>query len=176
MRTLLSLTDAKTLAALCADAQVTFIVNDDPEFALAAGANGVHLGRQDPSYRSARFRLGPSALIGASCYNLLERAREAIRSGCDYVAFGSFYPSPHKPEAVRASLGLLRDARRELRDAGVTNLPIVAIGGISVENTGELIAAGADLVAVISGVFDCADPEAAARRYTTAINNAIANH
>lgn len=147
------------LAHLCKRRAVPLIVNDDPELAHSIAAAGVHLGRDDPSLAQARRRLGPQAIIGISCYNQLERALSAAAEGADYVAFGSFYPSPTKPTAHRATLELLREARLRLR------IPIVAIGGITPENGGPLVAAGADALAVIQGLFAQLDVRAAARRY-----------
>ncbi|MAT65105.1 MAG: hypothetical protein CMN57_05635 [Gammaproteobacteria bacterium] len=133
--------------------------------AAAAGAHGVHLGRDDAAVTAARERLGPRAIIGVSCYNELDRARQAARLGADYVAFGRFFPSRTKPQAVQAEPALLTAARREL------GLPLVAIGGITPENGGLLLAAGADMLAVIHGVFGAADIEAAARGYTALFSN-----
>lgn len=147
------------LVQLCRRRVVPLIVNDDPELAYSIAAAGVHLGRDDPPLAQARRRLGPQAIIGISCYNRLERALRAAAEGADYVAFGSFYPSPTKPAAQRASLELLREARQRLR------VPIVAIGGITPENGGALVAAGADALAVIQGLFAQTDVCAAARRY-----------
>jgi len=117
------------------------------------------VGREDPDLHQARTALGRNAIIGVSCYDDLERARRAQADGADYVAFGSFFASPTKPAAVPASLDLLRTARSEL------TLPIAAIGGITPDNGAQLVAAGADLLAVITGVFAQADVRAAARRY-----------
>ncbi len=149
---------------VCHRLTVPFIVNDDLELARIVGADGAHLGRSDAPYAVAREVLGPTAIIGVSCYNDLNRASEAAAAGADYVAFGSFYPSASKPNAVRAEPTLLGRARRRF------SIPVVAIGGITPENGGRLIGAGADLLAVIRGVFgSCdhreADPRAAARRY-----------
>jgi len=155
---------ALVLGRVCHRHAVPFIVNDDPELARTVGADGVHLGRSDAPYAVAREVLGPTAIIGVSCYDDLDRAREAAAAGADYVAFGSFYPSASKPDAVRAEPALLGRARRRL------SIPLVAIGGITPENGARLIGAGVDLLAVIRGVFgSCdhreADPRAAARRY-----------
>lgn len=150
---------ARQLNALCRAHDALFLVNDDIELAAAAGAHGVHLGRDDPAIAAARERLGPGAIIGVSCYNELERARRARDGGADYVAFGRFFPSRTKPGAVQAEPALLTAARREL------GLPLVAIGGITPENGGSLLAAGADMLAVIHGLFGAEDIEAAARRY-----------
>lgn len=150
---------AATLLELCRSAGVPLIVNDDVALARLIGADGVHLGRDDAPLADARAALGPKAIIGVSCYNTLERALRARDAGADYVAFGSFFPSSTKPAAVRAGFDLLRAARSRI------DLPIVAIGGITPENGAQLIEAGADLLAVIHGVFGAPDPEHAARRY-----------
>ena len=157
--------DAATLRAAgarlrdaCATAGVPFIVNDDVELARALGADGVHLGEHDGAIGAARARLGDAAIIGASCYDDLQRARDAVAAGADYIAFGAFFPSPTKPNARRASPDLLRKSA----SLGAAR---VAIGGITTDNAGSLIAAGAELIAVISGVFDAPDPVAAARAY-----------
>jgi len=123
----------------------------------------VHLGEHDAAFAAARARLGPRAIIGVSCYDSLERARAAAAAGADYVAFGAFHASPTKPHARRATPDLLRAA-------APFGLPRVAIGGITPDNAPALIAAGADFVAVVSGVFGAADPAAAAARYARLFN------
>jgi thiamine-phosphate pyrophosphorylase len=150
---------ADRLATICHNAGIPLIINDDVELAAAVGANGVHLGRFDNSVRSARKLLGANAFIGVSCYNGYERAVEAVSEGADYVAFGRFFPSLSKPDAVRANPELLRRARQCL------GVPVVAIGGITPENGQPLVSAGAHLLAAIHGVFGQADVQAAARRY-----------
>jgi len=151
--------EATALQALCRERGVPLIINDDIELAAAVGAAGVHLGREDASVDQARARLGPRALIGVSCYNRFERACAAAAAGASYVAFGRFFPSATKPGAVQAQPRLLEQARAHL------DLPVVAIGGITPENAAGLVMAGADLLAVIHGVFGQPDVEAAARRY-----------
>lgn len=146
------------LYLLCREAGLPLIVNDDDALAARVGADGVHLGEHDGDVAGARARLGDHAIIGVSCYDDILRAETAARAGADYIAFGAFFPSPTKPHARRASLALLQAA------AGL-GLPRVAIGGITPDNARPLIAAGADLIAVISGVFDAPDPVAAARAY-----------
>jgi len=141
------LLQARELAPLARGYGVPFIVNDDIEIALAVGAIGVHLGKDDGDLAAARARL-PGKILGASCYSDLDKARAAVRAGANYVAFGSVFPSPTKPDAVRAPLSLFRN------DLGV---PLCAIGGITLQNAPELIVAGADLLAVISDVFDAPD-------------------
>ncbi|MCL4799584.1 MAG: thiamine phosphate synthase [Burkholderiales bacterium] len=152
-------THADALVALCRARGVPLIVNDDVELALAAGAEGVHLGAADGDLAAARARLGPGRLLGASCYDRLERALAAVAQGADHVAFGSVFPSATKPGAVRAPLALFTAARRAL------DCPLVAIGGITVENAGAVIAAGADAVAVISALFDAPDVAERARAF-----------
>ena len=149
---------ASLLRTACREAGVPFIVNDDARLARQVGADGVHLGEHDAAVAEARALLGDDALIGASCYDDLGRARDAAASGADYIAFGAFFPSPTKPNARRASTDLLRDS-------AALGLPRVAIGGITLDNARALVDAGADLVAVISGVFDAPDPIRAARAY-----------
>jgi len=107
----LKLEQAAALRALCSARGAIFIVNDDVELAHAVRADGVHLGRDDAGLAAARARLGPAAIIGVSCYDELERAESAIASGGDYIAFGSFYPSRVKPNAVRAPLSLIAEAK-----------------------------------------------------------------
>ncbi len=147
------------LAALCRTRRVPLIVNDDIALAREVGADGVHLGRDDATVARAKGALGDRMIIGASCYNRLDLAYAAARAGADYVAFGSFFPSPTKPDAVRADAELLRRARAGL------DIPLAAIGGITADNGGPLLEAGADLLAVASGVFAAADPAAAAGDY-----------
>ena len=148
------------LLALCREARVPFVINDDLDLARAIGADGLHLGRDDVSIAAARAQLGEDKVLGVSCYDRLDLALAAREAGADYVAFGSAFPSSTKPEATRAPLSLYREARARL------DLPIVAIGGITTENAYNVIEAGADAVAVISALFDSPDIEAAARSFS----------
>ena len=154
----LKLQQATTLRALCSARGAIFIVNDDVELARAVDADGVHLGRDDASVAAARARLGSAAIVGVSCYDELARAEAAIAVGGDYIAFGSFYPSRVKPNAVRPSLRLIAEAK-----ARWPEITVVAIGGITAANAAPLIAAGADAVAVISALYDAPDVLLAAR-------------
>jgi thiamine-phosphate pyrophosphorylase len=147
------------LLPLTRAAAVPLIVNADRALALAVGADGVHLGASDGDLAAARRSLPRPALLGASCYDQLALAETAATAGADYVAFGSVFPSPTKPRAVRAPLALFRAARTALR------VPIVAIGGVTVENAREPLAAGADMVAVISDLFDAPDVAGRASAY-----------
>lgn len=148
---------AVALLEVCRPAGVPLIVNDDVELAMAIGADGAHLGGEDGDLAAARRRLGSRRLLGASCYNRLEQALAAVTAGADYVAFGAAFPSPTKPGAVRAPLALYREARRTL------SVGIVAIGGITVDNAAELLAAGVDAIAVITALFEAGDVEQRAR-------------
>jgi thiamine-phosphate pyrophosphorylase len=150
---------AAALLALCRAHRVPLIINDDIELAATTGADGVHLGEHDGAPALARARLGPQALIGVSCYDRLQRAEQAQAEGASYVAFGRFFPSHSKPAARHAPLELLTEARRRLA------LPIVAIGGITPHNGAQLVSAGANLLAVIHGVFCNTDPRRAATQY-----------
>jgi thiamine-phosphate pyrophosphorylase len=149
------LLQARELAPLARGYGVPFIVNDDLDIALTVAANGVHIGKDDGELAAARAQL-PGKILGASCYDNLEKAKAAVRAGADYVAFGSVYPSPTKPTAVRAPLSLFG------HDLG---RPLCAIGGITLENAPALIAAGASLLAVISDLFDAPDIGARAAAY-----------
>jgi thiamine-phosphate pyrophosphorylase len=154
-----ALHQARSLAAECRRSGALFIVNDSVDLALAAGADGVHLGRDDVGIAAARARL-PAGIVGVSCYADPESARAAAAAGADYVAIGSVYPSGTKPGAVRAPLEALAAAGR------ASGLPVAAIGGITPANAAPLVRAGADMLAVISALFDAADVGAAARALT----------
>jgi len=149
---------ALALQSLCNRFDVPLIVNDDWALAAAVGAAGAHLGEDDGKLALARHELGAGAILGASCYDRPALARQAVFAGASYVAFGAFFPSPTKPNARRASTALLREA-------AALGVPRVAIGGITPDNARPLVAAGADLIAVISGVFDAPDPAATTRAY-----------
>ena len=149
---------ARVLKTLCDHQKVYFLINDDVALAAEVQADGVHLGRDDTSLTQARQVLGKNAIIGVSCYNQLQRARDAQQQGADYAAFGRFFPSESKPEAQQAQLGLLQQARSEL------SIPLACIGGINADNAKLLISAGADMVAVINSVFAAPDVADAARQ------------
>ena len=135
------------LLEICQQYQVPLLINDDLEFCAEIGAQGVHLGQRDGDCRSARAKLGPDAIIGITCHDSLTLAQTAAADGADYVAFGRFFPSVTKPEATPAALDILTGARTQL------DIPLVAIGGINADNGGSLIEAGADMLAVIHGLF-----------------------
>ncbi len=150
---------ASELVALCHRFNVPLIVNDDLRLADLCEADGVHLGRDDGSIAKARVILGPEKFIGSSCYQSLELALAAQAEGADYIAFGSFYPSTTKPQAVRADIALLRAARTPI------HIPILAIGGITPTNALALLDAGADSLAVLTALFESPDIQAAAHAF-----------
>ena len=141
------LLQASEILRLCEQYQATCIINDDLELACAVSAHGIHLGKQDLSIKAAREQMGETAIIGASCYNKLKLAQQAQAEGADYVAFGTIYSSPTKPQAATASLELLLQAHTQL------DIPQCAIGGITEKNAQAVIDTGTDMVAVISGLF-----------------------
>ena len=151
------LAEAEGIFSVCQHHGVPLLINDDIELAAHIGAHGVHIGRNDAVYAAARERLGEDAIIGVSCYNRFELAQQAEAEGADYIAFGRFFSSGTKPEAVQAEQSLLHRARTELR------CPVVAIGGITPDNGAQLIQAGADMLAVIRGVFAADDVTLAAQ-------------
>jgi len=148
---------AAAMVRLAQDFGARVIVNDDVELALELGADGAHLGRDDGDLRSARRRLG-DRILGASCYDDLSLARAAVAAGADYVAFGSVFASATKPAAPRAPLALFGQAKS-------LGVPLAAIGGVTLANAAQLIAAGADLLAVITDLFDAPDVRARAAEY-----------
>lgn len=171
----LALEQARALRKLTNSVAATLIVNDNIELALDVSADGVHLGRNDCGgidLDALRRRAATSArenrqfLIGISCYDSMDAAKEASAAGADYIAFGSFFPSPTKPGATRAAMSLLLRAKEELA------LPVVAIGGITMENTPQLLAAGADAIAVITSLFDIAN----IRRQAQSFSSHFAEH
>jgi thiamine-phosphate pyrophosphorylase len=150
----------RALAVLCRADGAAFVVNDNLALALELDADGAHLGADDGDLAEAKRRLGPDKLLGASCYDRLELAKAAAQAGVDYLAFGSVFSSVTKPGAVRAPLAIFAEARRSFA------LPLVAIGGITLQNAPQVFAAGADAVAVISAVFDVGDIAANAAGFT----------
>lgn len=154
---------ARELVNICHRKNVPLIINDNIELAAAVGADGVHLGKDDGEIAEAGKQLGPDAIIGVSCYNSVEKAMTAQAHGATYAAFGRFFPSTSKPLAAPAAIATLQHAKQAL------TIPIVAIGGILPENGGQLLAAGADLLAVIGGVFE-SRPEQSARAYQSLFN------
>ncbi|WP_341677299.1 thiamine phosphate synthase [Niveibacterium sp. SC-1] len=151
---------AGALCELARGYAVPCLINDDPQLALALGADGAHIGREDGALAEARAILGPERIIGISCYNEASRAQAAQAGGADYLAFGAMFDSPTKPAAVRAPLELVRQTRAISPEA-----TICCIGGIQLGNARSLVDAGADLLAVITDLFETADPQTQARAY-----------
>ncbi len=144
----LKLTEAKALKQLCSLHNTVFIINDDINLAQKVGADGVHLGQDDTNIAKARAQLGDQVLIGASCYNQIELALKAQAAGADYVAFGALFASPTKPDATPCSLETVTQAKTQLQ------IPIVGIGGITLENQQQALAAGCDAVAMITALYE----------------------
>ncbi len=151
---------AIALKDLCQQYKIPLIINDDIQLAKQIEADGVHLGKDDLKLSMARNILGNDAIIGISCYNKISLAQQAIASGANYIAFGSFFSSSTKPQATPCNIDILRQARKTF------TCPIVAIGGITPNNGSELITAGADCLAVIHGVFGQPDITSAAQKYS----------
>lgn len=143
--------EALNLVSLCKPLSIPLIINDDIKLAKRVNAAGVHLGGDDAPIIAARDELGKDAIIGASCYNSLQLAINAQNEGASYVAFGRFFPSVTKPDAVTSNIDLLKAAKKEL------TIPVIAIGGINAKNGKELVAAGADMLAVVEGIFSQSD-------------------
>ena len=133
---------------LCREYDVSCIVNDDVDMCRVLKADGVHLGENDDNIAEVRRILGEDSIIGSSCYDQLSRAKQAQKEGASYVAFGAVFPTPTKPNAPRASLELLREAKREIQ------IPIVAIGGITMNNAHDVIETGIDAIAVITSLYE----------------------
>jgi len=133
---------------LCREHNVPCIVNDDVEMCRTLKADGVHLGEEDDNIAEVRHILGDDAIIGSSCYDQLDRAKSAQKEGASYVAFGAMFPTSTKPNAPRATLALLKEAKREIQ------IPIVAIGGITVNNAHDVIKTGIDAIAVINSLYE----------------------
>jgi thiamine-phosphate pyrophosphorylase len=155
----LRLQQASALLSICREADVPLLINDHIDLALMLDADGVHVGQHDEAVTQARALLGAGKIIGASCYNRFELAEQAQAAGADYIAFGACYPSPTKPEAPRANAALFTQAKQSL------SLPVVGIGGITLDNAPPLIAAGADALAVITDIFQAGDISARCRQY-----------
>ena len=155
------LKQAQALNQICKKHNIPLLINDDVILAQQVGADGVHIGKDDIEPKTARAILGNDAIIGVSCYNQLTLAQQAEKAGATYVAYGSFFSSNTKPQAVSCNVDLLDKARK------MVNCPLVAIGGITPDNGAELIKAGADCLAVIHGLFGQAEVKVAAQRYAT---------
>lgn len=154
---------AEALRKLTHDYKSLLIINDDAELANSIDADGVHLGKDDICIADARKKLGKNKIIGASCYANFENALPAINSSADYIAFGSFFPSMTKPQAPKADLDLILKAKQQFK------IPVCAIGGITPENASPLLAAGVDMIAIISAIFSSSKPKRATQEYLALI-------
>ena len=160
---------AEVLMPPCHRREVAVLVNDRADLAARAGADGVHIGAEDDGYARARALVGEGRIVGVSCYDSRHLALEAAEAGADYVAFGAFFPTATKQPPAQAGLDLLRWWQEMI------TVPCVAIGGITADNCAPLVEAGADFLAVISGVWDYPDgPAAAVRAFNAEIDRAMA--
>ncbi|OOV86263.1 thiamine-phosphate diphosphorylase [Oceanospirillum linum] len=150
---------AQQLLTLCRQYNTPLIINDDLELALEIDADGVHLGQSDGSLTDARHKLGEDKILGATCHASLDLAEQAQRAGADYLAFGRFFPSTTKPNAPAAPLELIAQAKARFQR------PIVVIGGIDSDNSGQVFDQGADMIAVVNSLFGTHDPSEALNRF-----------
>ncbi len=159
---------ARAILPLCRQYQVPFIINDSIKLCLTLDADGVHLGADDGNLAEARARLGVGKILGASCYNRLDLAVAAAEAGADYAAFGACFASGTKPNAVVAPLALFTKAQQ------LINIPLVAIGGITLENSAQVIEGGADAIAVVGAIFNAESGlaiEESVRRFSQLFSN-----
>lgn len=153
---------AAELLRVCRAHGAKLIINDDVWLAVEVGADGAHLGREDipgGGLATARNALGAKRILGVSCYDDLTHAEAAVAAGADYIAVGSVFASVSKPQAARASLDILAEAKQRFK------VPVVAIGGITTKNAPQVLAAGADMVAVLSDLFDAMDIKSQAEKF-----------
>ena len=155
----------ETVRPLAQARGVAVIMNDRPDLAARLGCDGVHVGQEDASYAEARAAVGPERIVGVTCHDSRHLAMEAAEAGADYVAFGAMFPTSTKDAKTHAELELLTTWQADM------HAPCVAIGGITVENVRQVVAAGADFVAVSAGVWSHSEGPAAA---VAAINAEIA--
>ena len=137
---------------------IPLIINDSPKLAMEIGADGVHLGKDDTEISEARKILGGEAIIGVSCYGDIERGLQAEKEGADYLAFGTPFFTPTKPDRKTTPFEILKEAKRRIK-----TIPIFAIGGITKGNAKSVLETGVDGIAVITAVFSSPNPEEAAR-------------
>jgi len=160
----LRITQARALLEICHDSNTPLIINDHVKLCLALDADGVHVGASDGDLAAIRERIGPDKMLGASCYNQLDLALQAEAQGADYVAFGACFSSGTKPDAVKAELSLFTRAQSSIK------VPVVGIGGITLDNAPSLITAGADSVAVINALWSQPDIGLTAKQFSKLFN------
>ncbi len=156
----LRLRQASALLALCRSYHVPMVINDHLDLCAQIDADGLHLGMTDCDVGAARRLLGANKIIGASCYNQPELAIKAQQAGASYVAFGACFSSSTKPDAVNASLDLFAQVRQKI------SIPLVAIGGITLENASSALKAGADAIAVVGALFNANDIMETSQQFT----------
>lgn len=161
--------ESRDLLALCQHYNTPLLINDNHSLAARINADGVHLGQGDADCVQVRRQLGPNKIIGVTCHDQLPLARQAQEDGADYVAFGRFFPSETKPEAGHAPLSLISEAKQQL------DVPVVAIGGITLDNAPSITSLGADMLAVSHSLLSAGNcnkqAEAFARSFSSSIHN-----
>ena len=156
---------AKEIKIVCDYYKVPLIINDDIELCRILDADGVHLGENDDSLEKARLVLGPSKIIGVSCYNSIDRVKKAVDKGATYIALGACFPTITKPNAPTAPLDLIALVLKEFK------IPLVAIGGITLENVEFLTKEGVSCIALINSLFKENDIEGTARQFSSLMKN-----
>jgi thiamine-phosphate pyrophosphorylase len=156
---------ARKIKIVCDYYKVPLIINDDIELCRILDADGVHLGKNDDSLEKARLVLGPSKIIGVSCYNSIDRVKKAVDKGATYIALGACFPTITKPNAPTASLDLIALVLKEFK------IPVVAIGGITLENVEFLTKEGVSCIALINSLFKENDIEGTARQFSSLMKN-----
>jgi thiamine-phosphate pyrophosphorylase len=156
----LRLRQATALLALCRSFNVPLIINDHLDLCAQIDADGLHLGATDCDLGAARRLLGEHKILGASCYNRLDLVVQAEAAGASYAAFGACFSSDTKPEAVNAPFSIFAEAKQK------TSIPLVAIGGITLENATQAIDAGASAIAVVGALFDAENIAATSQQFT----------
>ncbi len=160
----LQITQSSRLLEICREYQIPLVINDNVKLCLALDADGVHIGISDGNLAEIKNRIGDNKILGASCYNSLEIARKAVEEGADYIAFGSCFSSITKPHAPSVDLNLFKDAK-------CFGVPIVGIGGITLDNVSQVKEAGADSVAVITSLWNSADINMTAKQFSNLLSN-----
>lgn len=157
---ILQIAQSRALLKICREHNIPLIINDHVKLCLAIDADGVHIGGDDGDIAATKARIGPGKILGASCYNRLDLAQQAEAQGADYVAFGACFPSSTKPGAPKAGLELFSQAITSIQ------VPVVAIGGITLDNAPTLIIAGADSIAVINALWNSANISQTAQQFS----------
>lgn len=161
---------AVALQKLCSDYQSVFFINDRVDLAIQVKADGVHVGFHDEAVNSVRLKVGNEMLIGVSCYGDIERAKNAIQQGADYVAFGAFFPSKTKPKAAVVPMEVIKEAKETL------DVPVCIIGGINEANIDEFDTYSPDMYAMVSDIFESENIQQKVEKLKSKIENSTLAH